>query len=145
MWSKLRNTLGPLTLILLCPPAVMLMWYTNTALAGSLEALWNLITENGLLQTVYMVWQPYFWGSPTAWMLISCFAVFELALMRFLPGKPFYGPLTAKGNVPVYKANGELAFATTIATFCIASFGLNLFPATILYDNLGALFGALNI
>lgn len=145
MWSKLRNSFGPLVLILLCPPFVMLMWYTNTVLEGSLLSLWDLITQKGLFETIYAVWKPLFWGSATAWGLIASFIVFELFLMRMLPGKTFYGPLTPKGNVPVYKANGVLAFFTTIAAFCIATFGLELFPATILYDNLGSILGALNI
>lgn len=141
----IRNTLGPLFLILSCPVFVMLMWYTNTQLQGSLSALWDLITQNGFLQTIATVWSPHFWGSSIAWKMILIFAVFELALMRILPGKPFNGPITPKGNVPVYKDNGVLAFIVTMATFCIVSFGFNLFSASILYDNLGALFGALNL
>jgi len=77
--------------------------------------------------------------------MILIFTVFELALMRLLPGKTFYGPITPKGNVPVYKENGVLAFITTMAIFCLATFGFNLFSASILYDNLGALLGALNL
>lgn len=145
MWVNIRNTIGPLLLILLCPPFVMLMWYTNTQLDGSFTALWNMLIQNGIFGTIYSIWHPLFWGSSTAWGIISCFIVFELALMRILPGKTFYGPITPKGNRPVYKANGVLAFITTIAVFSIASFGLELFPATILYDNLGSLLAALNI
>lgn len=145
MKFNLRNTLGPLFLILSCPVFVMLMWYTNTQLQGSLSALWQLLTQDGFLQTVVTVWKPYFWGSSTAWNMIFIFVVFELALMRILPGKKFSGPITPHGNVTTYKENGILAFAVTIMSFCIASFGFNLFPASILYDNLGALFGALNL
>jgi 7-dehydrocholesterol reductase len=145
MWANLRNTLGPLILMLFCPPFVMVMWYTNTQLDGSFYVLWNLINEEGLINTVYTIWQPYFWGSSVAWTMIACFIVFELILMRILPGKKFYGPATAKGYMPLYKENGFLAFVITMATFCLASFGLQLFPATILYDNLGSLFGALNL
>ncbi|MDR3442743.1 MAG: 7-dehydrocholesterol reductase [Legionella sp.] len=143
MYLKIRNTLGPLLLILSCPIFVMLMWYTNTELKGSLSALWNLIVQDGFLQTVYTIWQPHFFGSAIAWKMIAVFSVFELALMRLLPGKKFNGPITPKGNVPTYKENGPLAFVTTMAAFCVASFGLNLFSATILYDNLGSLLGAL--
>ncbi len=145
MWNKLRVTLAPLLLILLCPPFVMLMWYTNTSLEGSLTALWNLMLTQGFIATAMNIWAPYFWGSPVAWEIISYFTLFELILMRVLPGKVFHGPLTPKGNTPVYKANGPLAFSVTMATFCIATFGLNLFSATILYDNLGSILGALNI
>lgn len=143
--TKLRNSLGPLFLILTCPPFAMIWWYTNTQLAGSLSALWEMILQNGLFQTVYTIWAPVFFGSETVWTMISIYAVIQLALMRILPGKTFYGPVSPQGNVPVYKANGVLAFLTTIALFCIASFYLQLFPASILYDNLGPLFGALNL
>ena len=145
MWLNMRNSLGPLLLILLCPPFVMLMWYTNTELGGSLGELWNLMIQQGFLQTTCGIWKPYFWGSATAWLIISCFIVFELALMRLLPGKIVYGPITPQGNTPVYKANGVLAFITTITVFFVATFGLGLFSATILYDNLGYILGALNI
>lgn len=57
---NLRNTLGPLFLILSCPVFVMLMWYTNTQLQGSLSALWHLLLQDGFLQTVVTVWKPYF-------------------------------------------------------------------------------------
>lgn len=142
---NIRNTLGPLFLILVCPVFVMLMWYTNTQLEGSLLALWSLMLKNGFLQSIYSIWQPYFWGSAIAWKIIVVFIVFELALMRLLPGKIFHGPISPKGNVPVYQDNGLFAFIVTMGTFCIASFGFNLFSASILYDNLGALLGALNI
>ncbi len=145
MWVNIRNTLGPLFLILVCPPFVMLMWYTNTQLDGSFAALWNAIIQNGIFSTIYSIWKPLFWGSGTAWTIISCFVVFELLLMRILPGKTFYGAITPKGNTPVYKANGVLAFIVSMAAFAIASFGLNLFPATILYDHLGSLLAALNL
>jgi 7-dehydrocholesterol reductase len=145
MYLNVRNLIGPLFLILSCPVFVMLMWYTNTELNGSLSALWSLMSQQGLIQTIYQVWAPFFWGSATAWKIIFCFTLFQLALMRLLPGKIFEGPITPKGNIPVYKENGALAFITTMAVFCLATFGLNLFPATILYDNLGAIFGALNL
>ena len=145
MLAYLRNTLCPLLLIMLCPPFVMLMWYTNTQLAGSLSSLWNIVIQQGGFHTIYHIWAPYFWGSQTAWTIILGFAVFELLLMRMLPGKIVYGPITPKGNTPVYKSNGILAFITTIVVFCIATFGLGLMPATILYDNLGYILGALNI
>jgi 7-dehydrocholesterol reductase len=145
MLQKIRNSLGPLFLILVCPPFAMMMWYTNTALSGSFSALWDLVQQEGFFPTLYQIWRPVMFGSPMAWIILLTFALFELAIMRLLPGKVFYGPITPKGNVPVYKANGVLAFFITIATFCVASFYLKLFPAAIIYDNFGDVIGALNI
>lgn len=145
MLAKLRNTLGPLFLMAVCPPFVMVMWYTNTVLNGSATRLFDVIVQNGLLTTLYRIWQPYFFGSPTAWLMIAVFAIFELALMKLVPGKPFAGPITPKGNIPLYKANGFAAYLITIGAFCLCTFVLNVFPATILYDQLGSILGALNV
>jgi len=145
MLQKLRNSLGPIFLIMACPPFVMLMWYTNTMLGGSFSRLLDLIVQTGFISTLYMIWEPVFWGTPTAWLMIVSFAAFELILMKRLPGKRFLGPITPKGNVPIYKANGVMAYAITLSVFCICTFWLRIFPASIIYDNLGALFGALNI
>jgi 7-dehydrocholesterol reductase len=65
--------------------------------------------------------------------------------MRLLPGKRFEGPVTPGGNVPVYKANGVAAFAVTLALFLGAAYPLHLFSLTLVYDNFGALLGALNV
>lgn len=145
MLQKIRNTLGPLFLILVCPPFAILMWYTNTGLGGSLSSLCQMMDDQGFISTLYTIWRPVFFGSALAWKLIFIFAAAQLILMRILPGKPFYGPVTPKGNIPVYKANGVPAFFTTIILFVVSSFYLHLFPASIIYDNLGAIVGALNV
>jgi 7-dehydrocholesterol reductase len=141
----LRMTLVPAALIAICPPTAILVWYTHTALGGSLVALARLVAHDGAASAITKIFGPVFFGSKTAWSIIAVFAATQLVLMRALPGKPFYGPITPKGNVPVYKANGPLAFAVTVALFVGASFGLHLFPATILYDHFGEIIGALNI
>ena len=145
MVSTLRNTLGPLGIMLACPPFVMLIWFTNTHLGGSFAALFSVFAQQGILQTIYAVWHPYIWGSSTAWTLILSFTVFELVLMRVLPGKLVHGPVTPKGNTPVYKSNGIAAFLITMLMFSLLTFGFKLIPASILYDNLGELLGALNM
>jgi 7-dehydrocholesterol reductase len=135
------HTLVPLSLLLLCPPFAVLLWYTFTQADGSILNLVSHLTPEGL-RTIF---GPVMFGSKTAWLMIGIFAAFELGLMRLLPGSIYKGPATPKGNVPVYKANGVIAFATTVIAFSIASFGLGLFPATIIYDHFGELIGALNI
>ena len=145
MIFKLRNTLGPLALMLVCPLFVFLFWYTITQLQGSLVALWQMFEQQGFFQTIYFIAKPYCLGSTKAWSMIFIFIAFELVLMRLLPGKEFNGPITPKGNIPVYKENGPLAFVITMLSFCVVSFGLNLFPASLLFDELGFLLGALNL
>jgi len=140
----LRNSLFPLFLIVTAPPFAIIVWYTNTQLSGSLLQLGRLFVSNGFFQTLYQMWAPVFFGSPTAWSLIAVFMVFQLALLRLVPGKKAYGPITPNGNIPVYKANGFSSFLITVATFLVCSHGLHLFSASIIYDNFGAIIGALN-
>lgn len=138
-----RRILVPLVIMVCCPPSAFLFWYTNVALQGSFQKLGELFAKNGIFNTIYEIWSPYFFGTPTAWMIIAVFAIFELLLMRSMPGKEFRGPITPAGNVPVYKANGVSAFFFTIFLFVVGAY-LNWFPATIIYDNFPGLLGALN-
>ncbi len=135
----------PLFLLTACPPAVFVFWYVATHLDGSFMAFWNLVYQKGLLQTVWMIWKPVFFGSSLAWKIIGVYAAFQLFLMRVIPGKPFLGPVTPAGNVPIYKANGVPCFLITMATFFFGAYVAHWFSPTILYDELGPLLGALNI
>src|SRR5262245_1967664 len=96
----LRETLVPLSLVTLCPPTAILLWYTHVHLGGSISALGHELAANGVLPTLLSIWKPVFFGSPTAWAIIGVFAAVQLLLMRVLPGKPFHGPVTPAGNVP---------------------------------------------
>ena len=140
-----RRILGPLLAIFLCPPVTILIWYTNFALDGSVLNLWMFFKEHGFFPSLSLIWSPVFWGSATAWTLIGCFAMSQLLLMRYVPGKQFEGPITPHGNIPLYRANGPACFFITLGTFCMLSFGLNCFPASLLYDHLGEIIGALNL
>lgn len=137
-------TFVPLFFLVLCPPAVFIFWYTNTSLLGSFQTLGGLIAREGFFSTLGAMIAPVLFGSKTAWTIIGMFAGIQLLLMKIIPGKPFYGPITPKGNIPIYKANGVACFAITMIGFILASFGLHLFSPTIIYDHLGELCGALN-
>jgi 7-dehydrocholesterol reductase len=111
------------------------------AFNGSLTDL----ASYGLFNAIYEAWSLTFLGSQTAWTIIAVFAAVQIAFMKWLPGKPFEGPVTPKGNIPQYTANGPLAYFLTLALFCFTSFYLHLFPASIIYDNFGPILGALNL
>jgi 7-dehydrocholesterol reductase len=134
----------PVLLLTLCPPAVFVFWYVATALNGSFMALWHIVWQNGLFETIGGIWGPVFFGTPLAWKVLATFAAFQLLLMRVIPGRLFLGPITPKGNIPIYKVNGVPSFLISISSFLIASYGFHWFSPTILYDNLGPLLGALN-
>ena len=135
----------PICLLTLCPPAAFVFWYVATALDGSFMAFWHIVWAKGLISTLVGIWKPVFFGTPLAWKIIAAYAAFQLFLMRVIPGKPFLGPVTPKGNVPIYKANGVPCFLITLAAFFVGAYGFRWFSPTILYDNMGPLLGALNL
>lgn len=142
--AKFR-TIIPLIIMILCPPCSILFWYTNVKLNGSFDALGSLFREKGVIATTYEVWSPIFFGTPMAWKMIAIFAILQLCLMRIVPGKVNYGPITPKGNIPVYKENGVACYLITLALFCLCSFYFKLFSPTIIYDNFGPIIAALNL
>ena len=139
-----HHFLVPVWFLTLCPPAVFVFWYVATALDGSFMAFWDLVMRTGFLETLTHIWGPVFFGSPLAWKILAGYAALQLFLMRVVPGKPFLGPVTPNGHIPLYKTNGVPCFLITIALFLTGSYGLHWFAPTILYDQLGALLGALN-
>src|SRR3990167_3572097 len=106
----MRRTIVPLFLMLVCPPAAILFFYINTECYGSITQFIAISGEQGFFTTCWQVWQPVFFGTPTAWLMILAFMAFQLLLMRLVPGKTVTGPETPKGNIPVYKDNGFRCF-----------------------------------
>jgi 7-dehydrocholesterol reductase len=98
-----------------------------------------------VINTLYNIWSPVFFGTPQAWKMIAIFALLQLSFMKLIPGKIFHGPVTPQGNIPIYKANGIPAFVLTLGLFYLCSFRWHLFSPTIIYDNFGGLLGALNL
>jgi 7-dehydrocholesterol reductase len=141
----IHKILIPFLFLSLCPPMVFIVWYINTQLDGSFENFGQMVLTLGLIPTIAKIWGPVFFGSTAAWKIIGCFAAFELLLMRVVPGKPFLGPVTPKGNIPVYKANGTACFFITMATFVLGGFVFHWFSPTIIYDHMGEILGALNV
>lgn len=134
----------PLLLLTLCPPAVFVFWHVNTTLGGSLSEFWKLVVDLGPFSAIWSIWRPVMFGSPLAWKMIFLFSAFQLFLMKVVPGKPFVGPITPKGNIPLYKANGFACFLITLGAFFILGPLLHLFSPAIIFDEFGFLLGALN-
>src|SRR3954468_6854008 len=87
----LRTTVGPLLLVILTPPAVVLFWIACTYLDGSLL---RLLSAEGLAAVVHHFPRPTW----TAVEIILVFAAFELCLLKLLPGKTYDGPVTPTGH-----------------------------------------------
>ena len=131
-------------LVFSCPMFAMIFSYTIVELNGNFPSLMELITQKGFLYLLSKAWLPYIFGTLTAWKMIGTFAVFQLILMRVLPGRLTKGPVTPAGNVPIYKANGLLSFCVTVVTF-FALFYLKVFNPADVYDHYLEIIGALNV
>lgn len=142
---KSMRLYAPLLLILACPPAVFIFWYTNVSLDGSFEQMGDMFWQKGLLDTFKTIWFPYIFGSTAAWKILAVFATFELILMKIIPGKIVEGPTTPAGNIPLYKSNGIVCYLITLGVFCLGSFSFNWFSPTLIYDHFPELLGALNL
>ncbi|PNX90841.1 7-dehydrocholesterol reductase-like protein, partial [Trifolium pratense] len=102
-----------LSLLTLCPPFVILLWYTMTVADGSVFNTFEYLNNNGLQGFLNL------WPKPTllACKIIAVYAAFEAALQLLLPGPTVYGPISPAGNRPVYKANGVAAYLVTLLTY----------------------------
>jgi 7-dehydrocholesterol reductase len=83
------------------------------------------------------VWSVVRWPSWPVVGLVAGYFVWALAIMRLVPGPTVYGPLTPKGNRPVYRDNGFSCFLLTLLTFAgltALSKGVWGVSPTIIYD-----------
>ena len=99
-------------------------WYTLTHLDGSVVALARFAQKGGL-QGLRAVWP---WPSAEAWGIVASFGALEAALQLGLPGAEHRGPVSPKGNVPIYKVTA-LLFAHRC--YCTPSNGAHQRPACI--------------
>ncbi|KAG2658314.1 hypothetical protein PVAP13_1KG248000 [Panicum virgatum] len=137
--SALVTYSSMLALLSLCPPFVILLWYTMVHADGSVLKTYEHLREHGLVEGLKAIWP-----MPTvvAWKIIFGFGLFEAVLQLLLPGKRFEGPISPTGNVPVYKANGLQAYAVTLITY-LGLWWFGIFNPAIVYDHLGEIFSAL--
>ncbi|KEH28530.1 7-dehydrocholesterol reductase [Medicago truncatula] len=97
--SPLVTYASMISLLTLAPPFVNLLWYTMTAMDGSILKTFDYLNNNGLQGFVNL------WPKPTllSFQIIAVYAVFEATLQLLLPGETVYGPISPTGNRPVYK------------------------------------------
>ena len=141
------RTVAPLFLMATCPNAVMLLWYTAVRCDGSFEKLWSMFSAEGIVGGLMEVWKGIDIVSPLAVGVILIYMAWALLLMVLLPGPRVEGPVTARGNVPVYTDNGFLCYVVTIVAFVVLTFGLKQYgmSPTIVYDHFGEFLGTLTV
>ena len=145
--NHVQLTLMPLLLIATCPNVVLLLWYTAVHCDGSFMKLGAEFADKGLFDFLKSLWKGVNIGSPLTTYVLTGYMIFALFLQVCLPGPRVEGPLTPKGNVPVYKDNGFACYVVTMATFCGLSYVLKQYgmSPTIIYDHFDEFLGSLTV
>ena len=132
--SPLRAVIGPVALMTATPVLSLLFFVAVLQHDGSLLALLRS--------------DPALWGAqlprPSWWaaLVLVGWTVFQLVLLRFLPGPVEPGPVTPHGQRPQYRLNGVLAWIVTHAALLVA-WRLGIFKADALYARYGELLATL--
>jgi 7-dehydrocholesterol reductase len=131
-----RDLIAPALLIISTFPFAFTMVYANTTrfdhgLNASLQALVERIWSTRgqvVVDAFHATWPKGEEATEVATML-AVYVVFQLALVRLVPGPTVRGPISPKGAVPVYVNNGLLSFVIAVAAFLVATVGLKVVSA----------------
>ncbi|CAF2097791.1 unnamed protein product [Brassica rapa subsp. trilocularis] len=125
-----------LSLLALCPPFVILLWFTRMVLLFRLQTF-GFLWENGVKGLINI------WPRPTAiaWKIIFCYGAFEAALQLLLPGKRVETDQFTRSDRWLYLSIIFMLYVYELS--CILLFRFGIFNPAIVYDHLGAIFSAL--
>jgi 7-dehydrocholesterol reductase len=124
-----RAVVGPLAIMALTPLAAVLFVYCNVHLRGSLTALFTELL-NDPVSIVQAAWRTPTWP---AIKILLVWSGFQLALMRWMPGSEYLGPITPTGNVPRYRANGFQSFVATLVVYLLGAHYFHWFDPSEIY------------
>jgi 7-dehydrocholesterol reductase len=137
-----REMIGPIFLMAVTPPFSIVVWHLLTARQGDWIGFCREVSARGFVTVLTETW-PTPWN-PTIWQWIGYFLLFEILLLKLVPGKTFVGNVTPQGNRPIYKANGlQCYFLTLAATAAIHHYGW--FDLGQVYDHYGEILSSLNV
>jgi 7-dehydrocholesterol reductase len=135
----LRTWIGPALLVLVCPLFVNLAALAMVKTDGSIYDV--LFHYKPLRETVVEAFPP---PNTRVVKAVALFVAFQFFLLRTIPGKKYYGPVSPAGERPLHTKNGGPAFAVTFVTF-FALVHLDLLDPCIIFDELLPLMTCLNL
>lgn len=137
----------PIFLMVSTPNFAILLWYTATKHNGSYRSMVTTLSERSAWSAITEIWSSVYICSNFAIYVIIGYCVWALLLMKILPGKDVKGPITPKGNIPVYKDNGFIHYVVTMITLFMLTIVLKRYELSpsMVYDRFGDILGTLNI
>lgn len=142
------RTFAPIFLVITCPVFVTLLWYTSTRCGGSFSILCYEFLQHGLFATLYEILKNINFLNPVVYTFLFLYIAFQVLLMKLVPGKIVYGPITPKGNQPIYKDNGFYCYVVTLFVFSVITLALRhltSYSITTVYDHFDQVLTSLNI
>lgn len=133
----LRRVLGPFFLMTITPWAAITVWIIPTYFDGSLTTFFKA----GWREWISLIPYPRVY----AIKIILGFILFEWILLWLLPGKKGYGPITPKGNQPIYKFNGVLAWMVSHILLFGLAYPLGILDPIMIYHSYGSILVTLTL
>lgn len=144
-YTPTGSSIVPAFLVFVCPVFAMVFIRIILHYEGDLQLFIQYILDVGVVEMIKTSVFPYVLGSRKAYEFILPFVIFQLLLMRLVPGKITNGPVTPAGNTPVYKDNGLSCFLITLASFGVGAFVFEIFDPAEVYDHYQEIIGTLNL
>lgn len=138
----------PMFLIVCCPISALILVYTVTELQGSLPRLIALFQELGFarwIKVVCILPTKAALGREDLMLGLGLFMIIQFLLLKFLPGKKEFGPVTPHGHVPEYPANGVISYLISITLYVFLSAKLGLFSPGFVFENLLEIIALMNM
>lgn len=133
----------PTFILMCCPNVVMIFWYTNAKCNGHYTELLSRFHGQSVITMMVNIWSEVsIFNSFTFGVIFGYFA-WAIFWMKVLPGSRVEGPVTEKGNTPVYVDNGFAHYIVTMVGFAILTvvMKINGISPSVVYDRFGDLIG----
>ena len=133
-------TVVPLLMVSIMPNFVLVLWFIISKCNGSFTEFAHTFSKIGCQNFFRDIWSSALQFDPLAPSIILGYSLWAVLLQILVPGPRSEGPLTVKGNTPVYKDNGFSCYIITMAAFAVLQYILqNTYnmSSTIVYDIYG--------
>ena len=142
-----NKILVPCSLMIACPNIVMVFWYTNVKCNGNYSELFDRFHGRSIFSMMFEIWSEISIINTFTVGVIAGYCAWAYFWMKVLPGKRVEGPMTEKGNTPVYVDNGFACYIVTMIGFGILTAFLKIWglSPSVVYDRFGELIGFMNI